>query len=410
MKSKNKRLPGATWYSYVFLYGILKPLLFIYFHLFQNVHFHRHGFKVPKGPVFFIGNHHTNWDGFYHCVMFYWRFPHYIVHDEAFKNERYRFVFGRFLGQVARARRNGDAEPVMALKRLAQSGQSVNLFPEGDIHMFGGTLPIDESVAKMVKFIDLPIVLTRVRGAHLRAPRWARYAHHHHIDYEIADVIGRDALRQLSTGELYQRIAGAIQVSAYDDQTRRLRPVWGGHRAEWLELGLYLCPCCHRYESFASKGNYMTCVHCGLTVFVDRYLLFRCPSLELGSRPDEWDARQESELARRLENAAPSEHLFTLADGMCETVGLDAFFSGRGQAATARLYRDRIEVAFGPDEAVIIPIAAIVEANLQYKDVFEIITKDKRIRFYRPYPKWSAYLWVKSVKKLRQYAIIETNL
>ena len=401
MKSKNKPLPGAHWYSYLFLYGLLKPAMFLYFQLFQNVHFRTNGYKVPKGPVFFIGNHHTNWDGFYHCVMFYSRFPHYIVHDEAFKSDNYAKFFGDFLGQVSRARVQGDVEPVMALKRIARSGQSVNVYPEGDIHMFGKTLELDEGIAKMARFINLPIVLTRVRGAHLRAPRWSRFAHHTHIVYEISDVISLEVMKNLGSTELAKRIIDGITVNAYDDQIKKPRPVWGNRRAEWLELGLYQCPRCQNYESFVSKGNDMACQCCGLTVHVNKYLLLETIDEGFSNRPDVWDVLQEARLTDKLRSSEPEAHLFSLIGGRYQSVAIDEFFSKKESLPVdARLYANRIEIQPMGFEAVTIHLADVIEANLQYKDVLEIITKTKRHRLWRPYPKWSAYLWVKSVKTL----------
>jgi len=410
MKSKNKPLPGAHWYSYLFLYGLLKPAMFLYFHLFQDVHFRTNGYKVPKGPVFFIGNHHTNWDGFYHCVMFYWRFPHYIVHDEAFKNDKYANFFGDFLGQVPRARVNGDLEPVMELKRIARSGRSVNVYPEGDIHMFGRTLEVDDGIAKMARLINLPIVLTRVKGAHLRAPRWSRLAHHTHIEYEISDVISIEESKSLSPSELAKRIIDGITVSAYGDQIAKPRPVWGQHRAEWLELGLYQCPRCQSFESFVSNGNDMVCQCCGLTVHVNKYLLLETDVAGLSNRPDVWDDAQEENLIRKLRTSKPGEHIFSLVGGCYQSVAIDDFFSKESKPADARLYADRIEIHPAGCEQVTINISDVFEANLQYKDVLEIITKTNRYRLWRPYPKWSAYLWVKSVKTLTRYDIIEAKI
>ncbi len=394
---KNKALPGSHWYSYVFLYGLLKPFLFIYFLLFQNVHFKRNHFKIPKGPILFIGNHHTNWDGFYHAVMFYRRFPHYIVHDEAFKNERFAWVFGSFLGQIKRGRSNADLEPIIQFKRLIQAGQSVNVYPEGDIHMFGRTLPIDNAVAKMVRLLDIPVVITRVRGAHLRAPRWSNKAHHSRITYEVSSVLLPLQFKTMATHEIYDHIVQHITINSYDDQLVNRTKLWGGHRAEWLELGLYYCPQCQQYETLTSHGNDFICINCGMTGHVNCYLELEIAGQPQLTRPDIWDDSQLLALKEKIAQADESEHLFTLSSGMYEMVDTNEFFSKKGSVCNSKIYCDKLEI-IADNKTITIMMQDIITVALQYKDVFEIATKTTRYRLYRHTPKWSAYLWVNCVK------------
>ncbi len=398
---KNNKLPGSHWYTYAFVYGVIKPFLIIYL-FFQNVHYRRNGFKVPREPVFFIGNHHSNWDGFYHCVMFYGRIPHFIVHDELFKSKGFARFFGNFLGQLPRARIPGAMTPIITIKRLLSAGQSVNVYPEGDISMFGTTIPIDISIAKMARMLDVPVIITRVKGAHLRAPRWSRLPHHSRITYEISDVIFQEELKIMTIEELHSRIKKGIYVCAYDDREKEKVKVWGGHRAEWIELGLFYCPSCHRYETIVSRGNDFVCLHCGMLGHVNRQLMIETYPNQYFTRPDKWDDYQQQELKSMLDKAVAEELLFSLGQGQCEIVPIDTFFKMKGRKVTAKLFKDRIDIAGENDFRVTINIIDIVESQVQYKDVFEIITKYRRIRLWRKTPKWSAYLWANCVKILKE--------
>ena len=68
-------------------YFLLRPFLWFYIVVFQHVRFKRNHKKVPKGPVLFLSNHLSNWDGIYINAMFWNRIVHFIVHDEMFKNK-----------------------------------------------------------------------------------------------------------------------------------------------------------------------------------------------------------------------------------------------------------------------------------------------------------------------------------
>lgn len=395
----NKKLPGAHWYSYVFLYGILKPLLFVYFHVFQRIRFSKNGFKIPKGPIFVIGNHHTNWDGFYHAILLYWRFPHFIVHDEAFKNDTYSKIFGSFLGQIRRGRNGLSAEPIKVLKQLVDSGQSVSVLPEGDIDMFGRTLPIDQSIAKLARLLNIPVVLIRISGAHLRAPRWSNLAHHTHIDVKVTDVILPKQLSTLELATLYQRIIDGVKINSYDIQAKANRKVSGNRRGEWLELGLYWCPRCQQFETLTSRGNDFICRTCGLFGTVNNRLRLDVTDYPHLARPDIWDEYQLAALKQKLDQSDHDEHLFSLSDGKFECVEIHQFFNNNGQKVNARLYKDRLEVDT-INKMQIIKLESIKRVGLQYKDVFEICDDKFRYRLYRKTPKWSAYLWVNCVKEL----------
>ena len=347
-----------------------------------------------------IGNHHTNWDGFYHAILLYWRFPHFIVHDEAFKNKRYAAVFGSFLGQIRRGRNGLDAEPIKMLKRLVDADQSVSVLPEGDIDMFGRTLPIDPSIAKLAKMLNIPVVLVRISGAHLRAPRWSNRAHHTRIDVDVSDVIDTSTLNALTLDGLYNRILEGIKINSYDIQVKRMHKVAGSKRAEWLELGLYWCPKCQSYESIVSRGNHFVCLNCGLVGYVNKYLLLEMPSLPDITRLDHFDDMQLAALKQKIQETNSTGHLFSLSHCRFEMIGACEFFSNQGEPASARLFKDRIEIVSNDNQTITIPLASIKQIRFQYKDVFEISDGNNRYRLWRKTPKWSAYLWVNCVKEI----------
>jgi hypothetical protein len=248
--------------------------------------------------------------------------------------------------------------------------------------------------------LNIPVLLVRISGAHLRAPRWSNLAHHTRIDVDVSDVIDTASLNTLTLDGLYNRIIEGIKINSYDIQVKHMNKVSGSKRAEWLELGLYWCPKCRSYESIVSRGNHFVCVNCGLIGHVNKYLLLDMPSLPNITRPDHWDDLQLTALKNKIRETEDDGHLFSLSYCRFEMIKACEFFANRGMAASARLYKDRIQINTDEKETITISLATIKQIRFQYKDVFEISDGNNRYRLWRKTPKWSAYLWVNCVKEI----------
>jgi 1-acyl-sn-glycerol-3-phosphate acyltransferase len=389
----------------IFLFGVLKPFLWLWFKVVQNVHFVKPKVSIPEGPILMVGNHNTNWDGFYSCVMFFSRFPHYIVHDELFSNQKRSRIIGNFLGQIRRATTENDPEPLKSMKVFVDNGQSVGVFPEGDIDMFGKGIPIGPTMGKMAKFLKVPVVIFKIKGAHLRAPRWSRLPHRSRIEVEVVDVISSEEVKTLTAPTIQKRVEAGIYSNEYDFQDSKKIKLLGPARAEWIELGLFLCPKCHRYETFHSKGNDFTCQSCGLKVTINQNLLLQFPEKVYFERPDKWDIWQQSSLGLDIDAMLPDALLFSAQDLKFETTPAEEYFKKNEYAgATIRLYRDRLEISTAYQE-IKIPITEINKVRLQYKDTLEIFYGANKIRLQRSTPKWSAYLWVSVLLYLKKISV-----
>ncbi len=385
----------------ILFYVAWKPWMYLYVTLFQHVRFKRNGFKVPKGPCLFLSNHLSNWDGIYLDCMFMFRIIRFIVHEELYKNKFLAFMC-RLAGMVRRGMNEKDISDVLAIRKLAKEGCDIGLYPEGDIDMFGRTLPIASSVAKLAKMLKLPVVVLRVEGAVIRTSRWAKYARHAHITYSIKDVISLEELKSLGTDELYKRINSKISANDYDYQRNLMYKQWPGKdRAMWLELGLFWCPKCGKFEVLSSKGNKLFCTNCDFMAKYNRYgfleeINYPLPSDSLPS----WDDVQIKVLHDYIDNSN-DDLLFEAHDLDYYKVKQVEYFHNPLARGTLRIYKDRIGCIINNNEEVIY-IKDMVKIYLQHKDVFEVHFGEDRIRFMTQERKWSAYLYIQALKYLKQ--------
>lgn len=392
------------------IYLIIETLTLIYGVVFQHVRFQYRGHKIPKGPIFVLSNHHSNWDPLYLAPMFYLKFIRFIAHDELFQNKFYSLIIKTCLGQVRRGMDEADPKPIFDIIRIAKKGGSVGLFPEGDIDMFGRTLPIEKSVAKLAKTIKLPLVLTRITGAHLRAPRWSKLPYASKITYGVTDVISPHVIETLSVDELYERILKGIQANEMLYQEKAKITQIGFGRAEWLELGLFMCPKCQSLESLHSKNNTLTCSSCDFRTRFNRHSFFTYPHESYFKTTTSWDDWQKNELLKKIPTDPSAVFLVSplLAAQQCS---IGEYFDGSiFDYITLKLYNNKMIIQSSSNkDTLVIKLDDIKYAQLRFKDVLEIRYQNTRYRFFTSQIKWSAYLWKTAINMLKQLQLHHPN-
>lgn len=393
MEKKNKKT--RSWPQVIF-YTLLRPFVWFYVVVFQHVRFKRNNKKVPKKPVLFISNHLSNWDGIYANLMFPTHIIHFIVHDEMFKNKVLAFLSGTLLGEVKRGMSDSDITDVLMTKKLVKEGKSIGVYPEGDIDMFCRTLPVDVSIAKYAKMMKVPVVILRINGAGSRACRWSKYARHSKITYSIQEVLSKEQVQEMDVNELHKVIVDGITVNdlKYHQDSNHKQRI-GFARAEWLELGLYMCPKCHQLEVLSSKGDKVFCTKCDFEAKYHRDCTIR--NEEFTSTLADLDDWQYSELKKRIDSAKEDEVILEAHDLDLQYAKETEFFKKPIGITYLKVYKTHIEFEYN-EEAVKVDIKDIKRLMLQYKDVLEVRFLKEKIRFSTKRRKWSAYLYWKALQ------------
>lgn len=404
MKEKNTKTESKfIKFARVAFYAVMKPFVWIYSVVFQGVRFSKNGYKIPKGSALFLSNHVTNWDGLYLNCMFFTRIIRFIVNEEMFENKFVAWFSKNLLGEVCRGVKSNDVSDILEMKRIVKKKASLGLYPEGDIDFFGRNLPIEISIAKFAKMLGIPVVLTRIQGAHIRAPRWADRARHAHIRYSVTDVISAQEVKSLPAQALYERILKGIENDdlAYQSETR-YRQFPAPKRAEWLELGLFYCPNCHSYETLFSKGDQLFCRSCDFWAKYDRYCMMQSKDGNEPALLTAWDDRQRKALKDRLKNRNGKEPIFIAKDLELYVATPKGVYQRKLEKTDVTIYQDRLTYICNETE-VVIPIQEMQKISVRHKDLLEIYYGDGRLCFGTKKRKWSAYLYVLTLLELKNY-------
>jgi hypothetical protein len=194
---------------------------------------------------------------------------------------------------------------VQAIKdmiKVARNGGSIILYPAGQSSFTGESTYIDQSIAKLVRKLGLPVVTVLIEGAHIALPKfnmktWRRSR----IEMKVTSLIDKDELGALSDLELYEKITAAIHFDDYEWQRKRMIPSLRPRCVEGAEQFLFLCPNCQSEFTITTQKNVFTCTACNAQIVGDRYGFLKCAAHPLPfDTPTGWNRWQFAHYDARL--------------------------------------------------------------------------------------------------------------
>ena len=174
---------------------------------------------------------------------------------------------GRFFvhfGAVPKMKYTADARAIITLKRWADAGAHVGLFPEGERTWDGRRLPLVPGIEKLVRLLGLPLVTMRIYNGFRQSPRWAPRLRRGRIHVELDPP--RQFDRRTPPAEIKRYIEERITVDALGEPRF---PVAGGGLAQGIANVAWACPCCYLIDGLREQGSRLQCRGCGARWGVD---------------------------------------------------------------------------------------------------------------------------------------------
>ena len=167
---------------------------------------------------------------------------------------------GRFFvhfGAVPKMKYTADARAIITLKRWADAGAHVGLFPEGERTWDGRRLPLVPGIEKLVRLLGLPLVTMRIYNGFRQSPRWAPRQRRGRIHVELDPP--RQFDRRTPPAQIKRYIEERIAVDALVEPRF---PVAGGGLAQGIANVAWACPCCYLIDGLREQGNRLQCRRC----------------------------------------------------------------------------------------------------------------------------------------------------
>ncbi|NPA67030.1 MAG: 1-acyl-sn-glycerol-3-phosphate acyltransferase [Chlorobi bacterium] len=353
--------------------------------------------KKLEPPYLVLGNHAGYWDPFI-TGYFLPRFTHFVSSDAAFRNPVNRF-FLKKLGTIPKKKSIRDTKVIRDIISVIKQGENVGIFAEGTRTWAGNTLPVDPSIAKLIKMLNVPVTVPILKGMNLFNPRWAYKIRRTKVEIEYKLLFTEKDIKQLSENEIYEKFTDALQHDETEYQRIKKHKIHSRKRAEYINHALYLCPECKAIDTFSAKGNDFYCRSCGYDIHIDKYGFFERKSfgkLYFDNIKD-WFNFQQKKFAEIIEDKIKKSYNDIIFEDKKSKVYIEAenkkklIFAG---TADIKLYPDKIKIDFKEKEKVVIMnFNDLQTINPQVKEQLEILYKNKAYRITGNKPGVSSLKW-----------------
>lgn len=198
----------------------------------------------------------------------------YVGAYNFFRDKTLKTLFN-LMGVISKYQYTSDLGAVKKMKSVVNRGGIVAIFPNGCLSNEGrpGGFAVF-GIAKLIKFLNVPVIAIRTDGGYLTRPRWTKHSRHGIMESRVFQLLTADEIKRLSEEEIYERVISGTSFDDYKWQRDRMITYKGKKLAEGVEYVLYKCPRCQREFTLRSEGDRLFCTACGNAVRMNEYLLF----------------------------------------------------------------------------------------------------------------------------------------
>lgn len=217
--------------------------------------------KEIKPPYLLLCNHNSFID---FKVMTAAIFPHranYVVAIDGFIKRKWLM---RLVGCICTRKFTNDLMLVKNMLHVIRQGDIVVLYPEARYSLCGTNAVLPESLGKLIKKMNVPVVTLIIHGNHVNAPFWnTKNRGVKPIEAELKLLYTPEQIKGLTVNEINTELDKAFEYDDFKWQKEKGIHINYPRRAEGLHKVLYQCPHCNTEYEMESKGDTLWCNHCG---------------------------------------------------------------------------------------------------------------------------------------------------
>lgn len=226
--------------------------------------------KGLKPPYLVLGTHHAFMDFVVSPLAVFPHRANYVSELEGF--EYYGEWLYRQAGCLGTRKFVNDVALVKNIKRVMKRKGILIMYPEARYANVGTSCELPDSLGKLVKYLDVPLVTLNMRGNYLQSPIWnLKTRKGVRLKATITQIYTREQLKNASIDEINQKIAKYLTYDEYKYQYDNKMAVTYEKRAEGIEKPLYICPNCKTEFSMQTQNAEIFCTKCGERRFMTEY-------------------------------------------------------------------------------------------------------------------------------------------
>lgn len=142
----------------------------------------------------------------------------------------------------------------------------IMMYPEAKYSLDGCTSFIPDTIGKLVKFLNVPVVTITMHGCYVGCPQWRKKSSPKSpLELKIKQTVKQEEIKTLSPEEINRRVSDALTVDDFRWQQENNVVIDMPNRANNLNALLYQCPHCGTEFDMTGQGKTLVCNHCGAT-------------------------------------------------------------------------------------------------------------------------------------------------
>jgi len=218
------------------------------------------GMQGVKPPYLLLCNHNSFIDFKVATIAIFPHRANYLVAIDGFIKREWLL---RNVGGICKRKFTNDTVMVRHMKKVAQNGDVIVLYPEARYSLCGTNAILPESLGKVVKLLKIPVVTLIMHGHHVNAPFWnMKNRKVKNTQAVLTHLITKEEIAILDYKEINEKINTAFQYDDFAWQKEQNIRIDYPDRAKGLHKLLYQCPSCRTEYHMMSEGVRLWCNSC----------------------------------------------------------------------------------------------------------------------------------------------------
>jgi len=217
--------------------------------------------KEIKPPYFLLCNHNSFMDFMIMTTAVFPKRANYVVAIDGFIGIEWLL---RAVGGICNRKFTRSVSLVRNMLHARDNGDIVVLFPEARYSLCGTTAQLPASLGKMIRKMNVPVVVLIMHGHHINSPFWNVGSRKvKPVESEMKLLLTKEETQELQLSEINSRLADAFIYDDFAWQKENDIRVKHKNRAEGLHNVLYQCPACNTEYRMTTHESTLRCNHCG---------------------------------------------------------------------------------------------------------------------------------------------------
>jgi len=249
-----RKIKYAPWYLRLVTWIISFPAVWL-----QPSKIEKENMENLEGGYLLLCNHNSFYDFMVATAAIFPKRANYVVAIDGFIKIEWLL---RAVGGICKRKFANDITLVKQLVKVAKDGEIIALYPEARYSLCGTNSVLPDSLGKLIKLLNVPVVTLITKGHHINSPFWNLRKRGIPTQAHMKYILSKEDLKKMTLDEINEIVDKEF---AYDDfkwQLDNKVEVKFKKRAEGLHSVLYQCPNCMTEYKMASKEDKIFCKHC----------------------------------------------------------------------------------------------------------------------------------------------------